>query len=311
VAKRVGGAVRVGAWLSVVGLALGFGVMRSAHADIRSSSLAFGNEINNLVDESGAAKDDLHLKLNGQSVFVHQSFVPKSVHEVVQEYETFCRQNPGALGQMWGKGPFLDSKQQPLNLPNGMEAGIIKEEGQKEGMLICLSKGANSATTMAEAVARFDKSQDLGEFGRLRYVYVKSAGARSKVMSVWTEDSFRFKDLSLEGTEDAIGSDGQLPRLEGSRRVLDVEVVGTPYQVRVYEVKQDRGQVAAFYDGWAKRNDFRALAPEVADNQKLRGYFRGGSQVLVGAFVNPDGKTYTSIAEVWPKNGDVARVGTP
>ena len=142
-------------------------------------------------------------------------------------------------------------------------------------------------------------------------MYVKAVGARLKIFFVWTEDLFWFKDFLLEGTEDAIGSDGQLPRLEGSRRVLDVEVVGTPYQVRVYEVKQDRGQVAAFYDGWAKRNDFRALAPEVADNQKLRGYFRGGSQVLVGAFVNPDGKTYTSIAEVWPKNGDVAKVGTP
>lgn len=312
VAKRVSGALRVGGWLAVVGLAVGIGVTRSAHADMRSSSMAFGQEIGSLVDQSGAEQETTHLKLNGQSVFVHQSYAPKSVHEVVHEYETFCRDNPSALGEMWGKGPYVPKKTGvPIDLPSGMDAGILKEEGPKEGMLICVTKGANSAPSLADAVRRFDKSQDLGDFGRLRYVYVKAVkGERSKILTVWTEDSFRFKDLALEGDGEAVGTDGQLPRLEGSRRVLNVEVVDTPYQVRVYEVKQDRAQVAAFYDGWAKRNDFRAIGPEVDESQKLRGYFRGGSQVMVGAFTNPDGKTYASIAEIWPKNGHVAEKRT-
>jgi len=302
--KRVKGVARVGAWLAVVGTIVGFGLMRSAHADVKASSLAFGQEIGTLVDESGVEKDDLTLKLNGQSIFVHRATEPRSVHEVVAEYEKFCRTNPSSLGEMWGKGPFVTTKDgQNVNLPSGLEAGIIKEEGQKEGMIICVTKGANSAPTIAEAVKRFDQSQDLGDFGRLRYMYVKGNAKTggSKVFTVWTEDSFKIKDLALEGDAEAIGSDGQLPRLPGARRVLNVEVVDTPYQVRVYEVKQSQAQVASFYDDWAKRNSFKMLAPEVDPSQKLRGYFRDSSQVMVGAFSNQDGKSYVSIAEVYPK----------
>ena len=236
-------------------------------------------------------------------------WILERLHEVVAEYDKFCHENPSSLGEMWGKGPYVHAKTgREAHLPAGLEAGVIKEEGAKEGMIICLAKGANSAPTLAEAVKRFDKSQDLGDFGKLRYMYVKASGktdSRVKVLTVWTEDSFKIKDLALEGDAEAIGSEGQVPRPPDARRVLNVEVVGTPYQVRVYEVKQDKAKVAGYYDDWAKKNSFRALAPEGDSSQQLRGYFRDASQVMLGVFTNPDGKTYASVAEVYPERHGV------
>lgn len=306
VARGMAAGGRVAAWLALVGTVVGVGLTRSAHADVKATSLAFGREVGTLVDESGVEKDDIDLKLNGQLVHVHRTYEPKTVGEVVGEYEKFCRENPSSMGEMWGKGPTVVANgNQPVTLPSGMEAGILKEQGQREGMIICISKGAKSAPTIAEAVRRFDLTQDLGDFGRLRYMFVtaNAKGTRSKILTVWTDDSFKVNELALEGDREAPGVDGQVPRPEGSRRVLDVEVVGMPYHVRVYEVKQDRDAVAAHYDAWAKKNGFRALATEANDSQRLRGYFRDGSQVMVNSFLNPDGKTYASVAEMLPRNG--------
>lgn len=305
--KRIRGSFRVAGWLIAVGVVAGFALAGSAHANVKSGSMAFGREIQQLVDNNDST-DTLHLKLNGQSIYVKQNFQPKTVHEVIGEYEKFCKDNPSSYGTMWGSGPAsLPGQAKPVDLPAGMESGILKEEGTKEGMLICFTKGANSASTMAEAIAKFDQSQDLGDVGKLRYVYVKNSksGTSAKVLTVWTEDSFKIGELALEGDREAPGTDTQLPRPEGARRVLNAEVVGTPYNVRVYEVKQSREEVANFYDKWAKGNDFRGIAPEVDPNQQVRGYFRGGSQVMVGAFTS-NGKNYASISEVFPQNGHAA-----
>ena len=310
--KRIRGTVRVAGWLGVVSVVAGFALAGSAHANVKSGSMAFGREIQQLVDNNESL-DTVHLKMNGQSIYLKQNFQPKSVHEVLVEYEKFCKDNPSSYGSMWGSGPngppvaSLPGQPIPVELPAGMESGVLKDEGTKEGMLICFTKGANSASTMSEALAKFDQSQDLGDVGKLRYVYVKNrkTGTSSKVVTVWTEDSFKIGELALEGDREAPGTDTQLPRPEGARRVLNAEVVGTPYNVRVYEVKQSREEVAMFYDKWAKGNDFRGIAPDVDPSQQVRAYFRGGSQVMVGAFTT-NGKNYASISEVWPQNGHAA-----
>jgi hypothetical protein len=312
-ARKVTGGLRVAAWLSVVGIIGLVAVGRSARADVKSSSLSFGRELNQLIDQDGTT-DSIHLKLNGQSIHLRQDIQTKTVHEVIAEYESFCLKNPSAFNELWAKAPFsVPEMPTPNNLPPGLEAGVVKAEADTEGMLICITKGSKSKKGIMEALTGFDETQDLGAIGRLRYVYVKQAGqaGRSKVMAVWTDDSFNIGQIALEDGSEAPGVDTQLPRPEGARRVVNAEVVGTPYGVRVYEVKQTKEEVAAFYDSWAKSHDFRSIGGEVDPSQKLRGYFRGGSQVMIGVYTNPDGKTYASISELWPKNGNVAQKEIP
>lgn len=307
--KRVKGALRVGAWLSVAG-AVVFGVMsRSAHADVKKGSLMFGRELTQIVNDDGVS-DTIHLKMNGQSIHMKQDIQPRTVHEIISEYEAFCRKNPSPLAEIWSQGPYnVPGSPVPVMAPAGMEAGIVKSESDSEGVLICIAKGKKSEKGLAESLSAFDETGDLGVIGRLRYVYAKSSGkvgASAKVVAVWTDDSFNLGEILLEDGREAPGTDTQLPKPEGARRVVNAEVVGTPYGVRVFEIKQQKDEVATFYDAWAKKNEFRALAPDIDPSQRLRGYFRGGSQVMVGVFTNPDGKTYLSIAELWPKNGHAA-----
>jgi hypothetical protein len=304
-AKKVRGTLRVAVWLIVSGGVLLGLASRSAHADVKTGSLMFGRELTHLIDDDSIT-DTVHLKLNGQSIHLKQEIQPKTVHEIISEYEEFCKKNPSSFSEIWAKGPIPSQIAPGVATPPGLEAGILKEEGATEGMLICIAKGKKSEKGIMEAMSVFDRSGDLGAIGRLRYVYAKQTKSGSKVMAVWTDDSFNLNSIAVEGDQEAPGPDTQLPRPDGARRVINAEVVGTKYAVRVYEVKQSKADVAVFYDKWAKANDFRAIAPEADQSQEIRGYFRGGSQVMVGVFTNPDQKTYVSISELWPKNGHSA-----
>lgn len=306
-AKKAFGVARVALWLSLSGAVLVGFAARSAHADVKNGSMAFGRELNQLIDDP-ALTDTVNLKLNGQLIHLRQEILPKTVHEVVAEYEKFCKANPSSFSEIWSKGPFDPGVPGSVAVPAGLEAGILKEENETDGMLICIAKGKKSERTIMDAMSVFDQTGDLGAVGRLRYVYAKKTkSGAAKVMAVWTDDSFNLNSVVVDDEHEAPGPDSQIPRPEGARRVINAEVMGTQYGVRVYQVKQSRDEVANFYDKWAKANDFRGIAPEGdVSTQQIRGYFRGGSQVMVGAFTNPDGKTYLSISELWPKNGHAA-----
>lgn len=300
--RQAKGIARVAAWLTVVA-AFGTGLaLKSAKADVTSGSLMVGRELNALIDEESNT-DVLNLKLNGQLIHMRQSVQPRSVHEVVAEYETFCREHPSSFADVWVKGPFDNA---PPGTPGGtasLQGGVLKAENDTDGMLMCFSKGGKSSGSLEKAMEVFEKTGDLGAIGELRYVYVKKAGAgSSKVMAVWTDSSFNLQEIAVPEGKEARGTDTQVPRPEGARRVIDAQVLGTPYGVKVYEVKQSREDVGKFYDTWAKSTGFRALAPQIDPaHQEMRGYFRGDSQVLVSVFTNSDGRSYLSVAEVSPK----------
>lgn len=300
--RKLQGAVRVGIWLSAVSLGIGFVATHSANAEVKTASMAFGREMTTLVGEA----ESTHVKLNGQSIHLSQTTSNDSIHQVVESYEKFCKENPSAFGEMWSKLPIGQKHEgkELKPLPEGMTSGVLKEEGKNEAMVICFTKGAKSASTFEQAMSRFNETMDLGEIGRLRYVYVKNVKPQgTKVVAAWTDDSFKFGELGLEGNGEAPGTDTALPKPEGARRVLNAEVVGTPYGVRIYQIKQSADEVAGFYDKWAKESEFHALAPELDQKTRVRAYFNGGAQVMIGVFENDDGKRYLTLSELLPQNG--------
>ena len=301
--RRVKGTVRVAAWLTCASVA-GMGILaHSADANARQTSMSFGRELAALSPEPDGIT---HIKLNGQSIYYAQEFTKNSVHDVIGHFQEICEKNPSAFGEVYAKVPkdqFRDPKGNPIPAPpSEISQGIIKQEGDTEGMLICFTKGEKSGSTFAEAMSRFQKTQDLGEIGRLRYVYVTKGAKETKTITAWTEDSFRFDKIGLaSSTEEAIGTDTALPKPEHARRVINAEVVGTPYGVRVYEVTQSPEEVATFYDNWARNAHFTGIAPDLENGTRIRAYFHEGTQVMVGSF-EMHNKRYLSISELTPSN---------
>jgi hypothetical protein len=310
--RRLKGFARVGVYLTCVSAA-GMGILaHSANANARQTSMSFGRELAALAPEPEGVT---HIKLNGQSIFYAQEFTKDSIHDILGHFQEICEKNPSAFGEVFAKIPkdqFRDPSGKPIPAPpSEIAAGVIKEEGTKEGMLICFTKGEKSGGTFAEAMKRFEQTQDLGEIGRLRYVYVTKGEKENKLMTAWTEDSFRFDKIGLaSSTEEAPGSDTALPKPEHARRVINAEVVGTPYGVRVYEVTQSVDEIATFYDNWARTAHFTGIAPDLQNGTRIRAYFREGTQVMVGAF-ETGGKRYLSISEITPETGAMVQIPNP
>ncbi len=311
--RRVKGTLRVAAWLSCASLA-GFGILaHSANANARQTSMSFGRELAALAPEPEGVT---HIKLNGQSIYYAQEFNKDSVHDVLGHFQEICEKNPSAFGEVFAKIPkdqFRNPKGEPIPAPpSDIAAGVIKQEGDTEGMIICFTKGTKSGSTFAEAMTKFNQTQDLGEIGKLRYVYVTKGARETKTITAWTEDSFRFDKIGLtaNSSEESLGTDTALPKPEGARRVMNAEVVGTPYGVRVYEVKQSPDEVAAFYDNWAHNAHFTGIAPDLENGARVRAYFHEGTQVMLGSF-ETEGKRYLSISELTPQNHGSLQAVTP
>lgn len=294
---RIAGVARVGGFLAVASLGIGMFATHSAKADMAKATIKFGREVAPLALE-GANE----VRINGQSFFLREGQSSAPVKDILDEFEDRCKKQKGALGELWAQVPEkVEFQGQSMLLPNSMRAGVLRaDEGAGEGAVMCLVKGERSSGSMTESFTNFAKSQDLGDLGKLRYVYAQgSKNGKTRVVTAWTEDSFSFKAIGAPDG-DPPGGDTSLPKPEGARRFMNAEVVGTPFGIRLYEVQQSPQEVVAFYDKWAAAGNFRGLAPEhpVAE---MRAYFRDNTQVLVTANKSEKGTTVLSISEVSPE----------
>lgn len=96
---------------------------------------------------------------------------------------------------------------------------------------------------------------DLGTLGDLRFVTVSRGGAElgeshvTKVVSLWTDGTFRLSSLEPPLRGDAPSSDSTLvPRPPNSTRLFTAEAADAPYAVRIDETNTAPAQALAFYD---------------------------------------------------------------
>ncbi len=295
-AQKIRGLARAAGVVLVAGLGIGVFATHTAKADIGNATLKFGREIAPLATD-GATE----VRLNGQSFFLREGNTDASVSTILDDFEARCAEDKGALGEFWSQVPKASMIVDGHKLPKGMRSGILRtQEHPGEGVVMCIIKGQQTAKDFTEAFKNFAASQDLGDLGKLRYVYARARTGGTRVVTAWTDDSFSFaKIANADGT--APGSDSRLPRPEGAKRLMTAEVVGSPYGVRIYEVGMAPEEVGVFYDKWAaSTGDWRSVAPEHPEGT-IRAYFQGGTQVIVTARRAPgSGTTAMSIMEVVP-----------
>ncbi len=295
--QRARGVLRATAYIAVAGLGIGLFAGHSAKADMGKASIKFGREVAPL-----AGQDAVEVKLNGQSFFLREGDTQVGMKQILDDFEERCTTQRGALGDLWAQIPktgVVNGKS--ITLTPSLQNGVLRqEEGSREGVVMCLVKGERTSANVLDSLKNFAESQDLGDLGKLRYVYAREEKGKTRVVTAWTEDSFSFRKIGAVDGEPP-GGDTRLPKPEGARRFMNAEVAGTPFGIRLYEVSQSPEEVVEFYDVWAAKGDWRGLAPEHPEGT-MRAYFLEGTQILITAKrIETSGKTVLSITEIVPQ----------
>ncbi|HQY61211.1 MAG: hypothetical protein IPF92_13605 [Myxococcales bacterium] len=299
---RVPGALRLGAYAAVAALALGAIGARAAHAEAGGAALSLGRELGALAAERGDP-GGATVRLNGQAFHVAESATSRTVHEALDTVERACRERPGALSDLFAAVPARGTAGGlPYELPASFTRGIVRNETEREGVVVCLVDGARRP--LPSALKAFAASQDLGDLGRVRYVYARRAtdGATTALTLAWTDAHFDLKKIGAGGEDD--GSEGRAPRPPGARRWLVAEVDGTPHATRFYDTRAPVADVTAHYDRALQDAGFQRFTPG-AREQVLRAYFRADLHVLVA--VRREGeRTVFAVTETTPPRGAAA-----
>lgn len=298
--RRLFGSVRVAGYVTVVsGLLLVF-LSSRADAQLREQSRSLSQELLPIAD---LLKDATSLRLNGEVVNFSMTIVEgTSVKQVLDRVQAQCEKQPGPLAQQ----SLALIAALPKGLPGSDAAAdllsrlvVTRQEEAGQGAVLCFTgDGSPVEPNFAEA---FERTQDLAELGRLRYVMAGQGKAaqgeqhQTRVISLWTEGQFRLDRLAPPETGDAPGADSALiPRPPGSVRIFSAETLGAPYAVRIYETDSSPSQVLAYYD--ARMAAFKQLTMQGYE-ETGRAYIRDAIPLLLH-LTQRESKTVVTISEL-------------
>lgn len=291
---RIVKVLRLLAFTAVVTVAFGLLVFRSAYANLKKQSLSMGRQLS----QAGEVLNDQHrVLLNGEPIYVTNFNVPKTKQEVLDGIEKACVERSGNLGADYDKLPAAFKAGLDDNLRKRFSTGVVREEQGREGSVACvLQHGDGGIKALSEKLGRFAKSGDVADIGDFRYVYVRESARGTRVLTAWTEGSFRMKNMFPTEGEPA-GSDPQnMPRPDDSKRIMSAEIEGAPYGVRVYESAQPAAAIFAQYERDMPTLGWDTLPKTPALEETTRAFSRPGVDVMVVAQEN-DGRTFVSLVE--------------
>jgi hypothetical protein len=264
--------LRLLAFLTFASTLASLACARRANAEMTTSAMRVGRDLLPLVRElDGAAT----VSLNGERITLEYDGTTRSVREVLDAAEESCR-----LGGVGGGDGQL---------------GIHRRGDDDEGVVMCFAKGARSAASLAEQVAAFADTSDLGAFGKLRYVYArKEANGGAAALVATTEDSFRLDSLAArDAAHDAPGSDDpSLPRPSASVRFLSAQIEGASYGTRGYRTRRTPDAVRAEYDAAMLARGFTVVEIPA---RKTSAYSKDGVLVTLATAIDTNGDTLVSI----------------
>jgi hypothetical protein len=299
-ARRLLGSLRAAAYVLVVSSASLAFLSTRADAQLREQSRSLSQELLPIAD---LLRDATSLRLNGEVLNFSMTIVEgTSVREVLDRVQAQCVSKPGPLAQQ----SLALIEHLPKQFPGSHQAAellsklaITRQEADGQGAVLCFV-GDGSALEPAFA-EDFERTQDLGKLGRLRYVMAGQGSAErgeqhlTRVISLWTEGQFRLDRLAVPQTGDAPGSDSSIvPRPPGAVRTFCAETVGAPYAVRVYETDAAPSQVLAYYD--ARMTAFKQLTM-AGYEQTGRAYVKDATPLLLH-LTQRDEKTVVTISEL-------------
>ncbi len=301
--QRVKGTLRVLAYGTVVSVGLFAYSYRSAKADIGKSSMQVGRDLAEVAD---LLEETTQIRLNDQPVFVASAVTKEPLAAVLDRFDAHCAASPGALGDAWKglskEGKSLDAKTD-ARASAFATAGTVRHDNGKEGVVLCLVKGTETRSTLKEAAHEFTRTHDLGVLGKLRYAYAQTTPqGNTLVLTVWTEDRFNLGAMfPAEG--EAPGKDPEgITRPPESKRLMSIDIAGTPFGTFVYRSKEEPAQLVAYYDAEMDAKGWAIIDPDKAYGAPQTGrghaYMKDGAQFLVAVGKDDSGSTICSIGEL-------------
>lgn len=271
---------------------------RSAYGDVTDSALVLGGELGKMRDVGVTSP----LRLNGEAIRIASTIDPRPLDEVLDKMEATCRQSSAAL---FKELDDLPREVLANELPGGGEGaearGIVRRDEAGRGYVACFARGAGERASLAETsqrLARVLETGNLGELGKLRYLYGERTGdGQTHIVAVWTDGPFNLYSLFPQQGGDAPGADPKdAPRPPGATRLLSAHFDGAPYGVRIYQSKASVGEVLAVYDREMPTRGWEPLRKDPNDSAQQRAFHRPGVDLLV--FLDEDAQEGTLVSLV-------------
>jgi hypothetical protein len=288
--------------------AFAFGVLalaagRSVYADAREMGLGVGHQLAKLEDLTGGA---YLIRFNGAEIHRASAHTMQSTTEVLNRYEAYCRENPGALGRLMQDIPNALKDQIDMPKDRALRASVVRDEVDRRGMVVCFVEDPDApAEPLADKLRALAETSDLSKLGRFRYAFAEPStrpGGGTHVVTFWSDGELNLKKM-FPATGDAPGTDSaNAPRPAGSRRTLSAAVQGYPASVRIYESLAERGGIERMYDETLRAKGFTKVGGA---------YLRKDNAEIILSVVESDGRTTVTIVEASASPAQGVRAEVP
>lgn len=283
-----------------------FGVLavaasRSVYADAREMALGVGHQLAKLEDLTGGAQ---LIRVNGAELHRASARTTQPADQVLDRYETICRENPGAIARAMNDIPSALADRIDREAGPNVRTSVLRSEFDGRGVVICFVDGPDDEPApFIERMRALADTGDLAKLGHFRYVFVEpSKGPRNgtHVITFWSDGELNLKKMFPAGG-DAPGTDSVLaPRPVGSRRTLAASVEGYPASVRIYESLATRESIERMYDQTMRANGFtKVVGP---DARRGVAYIRGDNAEIFVSFTSVEKRTAVTIVEAAPSS---------
>lgn len=271
--------------------------IRSAYGDLKESALIIGRQLAQFEDLLGTTH---RVRLNGESMYVSTVTTDQGLDQVLDRFETACRENAGGLAEAFKDLPASIKADQALAGSQGL--GIVREDNSSEGIVACLSQHGKELESLAMRLREAVETGDLSKVGDLRYVYAKKTkNGRTHVITVWTEGPFRLNSIAPIDGGEAPGSDSaNAPRPTEAVRLLSAEIDGAPHAVRIYDSATPAEQLLQMYDAQMPSRGWEPIAFVSEEVPHARAFNREGVDMMVFVFTE-NGRSYVSVVETRPR----------
>jgi hypothetical protein len=285
--------------LLVVSLGVSLVCVRSVLADVEDSGFRIGRELLDLKDVLGPRQA---VTVNGATLFAGARHSAQPVAAVLNLFEQHCTSHAGNFEAEFDR---LSTSAKAALLPavkDSKHLATVRREVADAGFVACIAapgdaRGFAGLTQRAQA---FMDSGDLGKLGGLRLAFVRKAQGSdgSDVLTVWNEGPLDVMTMLL-ADGDVPGRDTpDVPRPEGSVRVLSAEVGSAPFGLRVFSTRTSVAKVLNTYDGTLPARGWRGVelgTPEARSQSRV--FTKRGAAVFIDA-ENVDGETLLHVIEL-------------
>lgn len=286
---------------------LAMAAARSVYADVREMGVGLGHQLAKLEDLTDGA---YLIRLNDAELHRASAYTPQSTHEVLDRYEAYCSERPGALARAMQDIPsaMLDRIDMPKD--TALRASVVRDEANGRGMVVCFVDDPDAPVEpLVSRLRALSETGDLSKLGHFRYVYAEPSSnpkAGTHVVTFWSDGALNLNAM-FPASGDAPGTDSSIaPRPAGSRRTLSASVDGYPAAVRIYESAVDRASIERMYDETLRAKGFQKIDTRAA--QVAAAYVREDNAEIIVSLAEHKQRTTVTIVEASASSAHGVRV---